>query len=584
MPKPIIIEMGPFEGLHTAHSSRYIPPHQAAGSVGVDYTNGVVQPIYAAGNSISTLGAGTRWAHLLDGVGVTYADAKNFVCLDGAAVMASGSLTGIAYVTQNTSGGLSVPVMSAGANWWPAAMGRAVPTAPTSSVGAGSQRAYRITQYKKHTTAGFIMESNPSAVLTVNAIPNTLSWTAAGATGSDVGRGTRVYATLNGTTSGPYYLIYDGSASSTGVVDNGLACDTTVPLNWDAGGNPANTLYPFDHSQPQAMYVLADKLMGVPAVPAGSSNRTYSGTPRGGILFGAWYNRIFWSATGYPWYWPTLNAEDLDDIVEAIIVDQLTAYIITRSGVYAVTGTDDTSLDIRKTNAVHGCLPDGGPAACMTPYGVMYPGAEGIILFDGTTSRNLTADTLGTNYRTGATGYSGGYINGTYTLACTVQQGYILNLRDWPKVNVTDLPTTLATSVTGIMAMASFRSYASAGTYPTGLWLVDQANKLRQWDPTASTFSDRLPTALHVSGGVGSGSHSRRHRFIRFSSQIYDANVSFSFACYQGSTLVDSVTITGQSEGWLPSTFTGDVLFCYLSNTANTNAIHGFRVEAEVYD
>lgn len=586
MPKPVIIEMGPFEGLHSALATRYIPPSQASASSGVDYTNGALRPIYAAGASLTTLATDARWVHIPDVAGPVYLDNKNFTCQDGAAVMTSGALTSISYYTQNTvGGGVSTPLMYAGpSNWQAAALGKATPSAPTATAGAGGIRSYRITKFKKHTTAGFIMESNPSAALTVAAGTNTLAWTAAGTAGTDVDWGTRVYATLDGISTGPYYLIYEGNAASTGVLDAHLANDTTVPLNWDAGGNPANTLYPFDHSVPLAMYVLADKLLGVPAVPAGSGNRTYSGRPRGGILFGAYYNRLYWSATGYPWYWPTLNAEDLDDVIEAIIVGQTAAYVLTRSGVYAVTGTNDTDLDIRKTNAVHGCIAEGGSAACMTPHGVVYPGVDGIILFDGDNSRNLTADSLGTDYTTSSiAGYSGGYDKGAYTLANANFQGYILDMRNWPKVNVTNLPATLATSTTGIIAMCNVRTYASAATYPPGLYLVDQLGKLRRWDPFASSFSSRLTTAAHTSGGM-TASRAKPQRFLRFFCQAADTNMSFTFTCYLGGTLVATVTLAGAKEGWLPSTFFGDVLFCQITSTANTAILYGMRIEAEAND
>lgn len=604
MPKPFTITLGPFDqgSMNTYKHPRVLSPAEATTSTGVDYSDGTLRGYYGPGTPVAHASSSPVSFSFLDGQTGSgkpwvFSNSQNWWCLDGTTPAGT---QGVAYYTDNNFP--SVPnqlQIAVGPGMTFSLLGANIPNSLSVTNAGGSPRAYRVTHVVYNSDLNAAFESNPSVVAATNGSAGAvLTFPAAGSNAGSVHNYTYVYATVNGQTTGPFYYIGQAVDTATTFTDSPYAF--TLPtigavtavsgqylLNWDAGGVPAGVLYKFDHSAPgpapvgypslgPGISVLADALMGVPVAAVvgipGLSTRS-------GILFGASYATLRWTMTGHPWYWPQANVEQLDDIIEAILVDRATAYAITRTSIYAISGSDDTQLDISKTAATHGCLVNGGRAATMTPYGILYPSRDGICLFDGTTSRVITEGILGPgSIPVNDLQSWGAYQDGVYMFGNTSSGvGYLFDLTEWPRVRVT------SQGAGGYVAMARVKPYASTGFNRNVVYVLDANGDVRPWAPRFGGGGAVRTSWVHNTGALDAGIPTRKKKFMRLWLARENAGIDYIIACYNwdGSSAPGSGIFTTTASGWLPQSFIGDYL--QISIQAGSDTLEGLTIEGEVY-
>lgn len=595
--QPFAIEIGPFNqgGMNTAAAPQLLGAAEATANTAVDYTDGTLKSYFlpgtVVGSPISTTGA--RYFHYRDGAASPWRVSQylNFTCLDGSLGQ---NAYGVSYYTNNTSTPAEL-LFAAGPNVTDQPLGIASPTISSIANGAGSSpRAYRITAVCVYADIGATFESNPSPVGTTTGVGSPgaiLHFTSPPIDSLNVTHYMYIYATLPGTTTGPFYYIGQVASGSFLFTDTGISIGATPTLlNWDVGGSPQGALYVYDHSPAPTAYVVANTLMGTQSSAAVTNG---TGT-RGGILFAAWGSTLYWSRTRQPWYWPTLNTQVLDDAIEAIVVDRAAAYILTRSGVYVATGSDDASLTITKTQATHGCLPNCGLGAVMTAHGLVYPSGLGIAILDltaygtvGNASRVLTQDVLNYGFATvpGGSIAFGAYQDDVYIFGDGVGNVYMMDFSAWPKLRISGGPSEV--NVAALAIVHPFSTSNDRGVYA----LVNNGNGTYSPRPWWPRLGYRLVTPAtlakwnHQTGYIAAGTVNKKKRFIRYWASESDASaVTYTFYCFNMlQTLVASYGPVTASSGWLPSTFTGDALVVQISATTNTDILNSLKIEGEIY-
>lgn len=584
MGKTFSLEIGPADqgGMNTYKTPRALGPAEATTSTGVDYANGSLKGFYGPGTSIKTgLGGGDYFIHLLD-IDNTWLTSqyREFACQDGT--ITNGSP--VSYYT-NVAGS-STPKMYAGANIAGKTLGRAAPSAPTLTAGSGGiARSYKITSCAYYADLNVTVESNPcTAVNSANATV-TLNFTAVPANTTNITYTNRIYASNSATQTDPYYLIGTATTGATTWNDTNTAWTLPLtPLNWQSGGGPKVATYLYDHGMPPNLTIMANTLMGVPAVPVVSISGE---SPRGGILFGAIGSRLYWSMTGYPWYWPSLNAEELDDLIEAIVVDRASAYVLTRSGIYVISGVSDTALTISKSRAPHGCTRYGGTAAAMTPYGVIYPCREGLAIFDGQTSRILTTGVLSSGFLPSGSApiipMMGAYQDDLYIIGSTYggNGGLFVDLSAYPRIRVS-IADKFSGGSNGISAFCIVKTPVTTNGFP-GLHVEDGSGNIKPWWPRFSRVGGSLDAWTHTTGYLDCGMPTRKKKWFRAWVPVGAGSVSVVLNAYNWpATLTGTATIT--ASGFLPSTLIGDYLQAVITAGSGATVLHPIRLDYEVLD
>ena len=591
-PRPLEIVMGPFQGMSATKNGAYAGPNEANVSNGIDYTDGTLRGLYKPGDSIATgVTAGTVSIHHRDGVGWLYQNDVNFVCFDGTAQSGSYSSTspvGVSYYTKTSSGTSGYPQVSAGSNWTNQDL-RVTTNAITSLTdgGGGGYRAYRITRVILLDDLNVTWESNPHPSVplpTTNCNGAVIHFAAAGTNATGVTYKTRIYASEVGSYSEPLYLLDEIAGNLTSYTDSATAFPTVAgaktPLDWSSGGKPSNTYYKYDHAAGPHLAVLANSLHGCSAQAAGVSSATY-GSARAGILFGALGTTLYWSANGFPWYWPVLNAEDLDDTIEAIVTARSVTYVFTRSGVYAVTGSNDNALNISRTGAPYGCLPRAGLAVLQTPYGILYPCREGLALFDGTNARLVGADLLpaGSLTADGTHNLYAAYQDGLYTiLTSSFDWGYVFDLRTWPNINLCKL-----TGPSQYVAFARVHPHATS-LDANGLYVLNDSAAIKPWSPIQGGHNATRDNAWsHTTGYLTAGDLTRQKHAGRLWFSYKGTAPTITTKGYTWDGTQRGSTQTSTSAEWLGEQFTGiDYLTLTIAAGAADTQVFGLRVEMDL--
>lgn len=592
MGKPVIIEVNQFRsGLMTGQSPRLIPGDAATASTNVDYSSGTIKGLRGPGSSVYNSSGVKKFIHLKDGVGWVSETSRGFSCQDGSHKNGSGSTIGISYYVIGSDN----PRISAGANYYDKVLGVPAPSTPTLNTnGSSGTRSYRVVTELYIDNLDSVWSSNPSGIFSPTSYLNCkLNISRPASNGTGYSYYTTIWATQPGTSTEPYYLIdyidWSSVVGSTKVwQDTGLPpAEPNTMLSWDVGGlkDLTNTVYAYDHSYSPTMSVIAGSLMGVSGTPEPS--RAYLGIQtlkRFGILFGASGSRLYWSANGYPWYWPQLNSIELDNTIEAIVVDRATAFVVTQSSIYAISGPDDQNLSITKTSATHGCLPDCGQAVKQTPYGIIYPSPLGLAIFSGDSSSILTDGLLNPGIDIGQNPVFGAYWNNSYIIK-GADKGYFVNLLSYPRVSITNITSSFTAAT-----VAFSYSTSSSTAENNQLYVFDSSDgKIKPWNPRVSSSIAPLSFS-HTSGHIDAGEPNKKKKFTRFWPSG-TPGLSYELYCknFDGS-LVSSCSLT--SASWLPGDFTGDYLqvvvhatnLTYVSSTTNPVELLGFKVEAEIYD
>ena len=457
-----------------------------------------------------------------------------------------------------------------------------------------------------YTDSGITVESNPSPAVTPTGSSG-CTLTFAAATPADtagITNYTYVYASqLGATATNPgvvYFLVATRPAGTTTHSDASLpflldATGALTQLTWQAGGTPSNqqvqSPYVYDHSPAPNAYVVANALMGANA----SSLNSNGNQARGGILLAAYGSTLYASRSGMPWYFPLINAEVLDDTIEAIVVNQSSAYVLTQSSAYLVTGYDDANLSVTRTQAKHGCAPRCGQGAILTPHGIVYPSPLGLAVLDatgngtvGTTSRILTQDFLSygfTKSTSGAVGY-GAYQDDVYIYAEGPGLIYLFDFAAWPRVRTTRFDG-VTLPIVALARVHPFSNSSAKGLYA----LINNGNGTLSPCPWWPRLGFQLSPAAspapwsHLTGALTAGTTNKKKRFTRFwlgSNTAADVTLTFTCSNWDGSLAGQLVNVTASS--WLPSTFTGDYMTVNIISSVGTDVFDSLRIEGEVYE
>lgn len=258
------------------------------------------------------------------------------------------------------------------------------PTNLTKAAGALSGRfKYAITFF----TADDV-ESNPTFFADISLSSQGIQFTLPDPKNDRV-IGARIYRTR--ADEDVYFLakeVYGVTATTTIDVDttgNETQLDIDTQLTWAQGGFPSSGgQYIEDHSPCPTLTAISNRLH------AGSS----TGRPGAGIVFGASGASVRWSILGAPDYWPVVNDAPLPGVCEALVSISGTTFAFTATGVFQFIGASDDAINVTQTNAAHGVKPGTGHLVTDTPFGVLYQSAEGLAVFNGSSSTVFSTNKL----------------------------------------------------------------------------------------------------------------------------------------------------------------------------------------------
>jgi len=166
--------------------------------------------------------------------------------------------------------------------------------------------------------------------------------------------------------------------------------DLTRPLTWSDGGFPGSGgVYVEDHSIPPTLAVLSTGLHSV----AGSTGRSGSG-----ILFGAVGATVYWSALGFPDYWPIVNQFSLAENVESIVSYGGATFVFTPNFIYQARGDSDDAISWNRTSAAFGVRKGYGRFTTPTTQGILFFAQDGLAVFDGSSARLVAENKLPRGY------------------------------------------------------------------------------------------------------------------------------------------------------------------------------------------
>ena len=543
------LTLGPFlRGLNTAKSANRLDPDEATVCQNVDLTDGTLRGMYGQGTTVATVGASQYHIHYEDGLSWASDPSYQFHCYDTVY-----GTSGKRYSFYTTAS------LSAYANGSVTAkrLGIEAPgTAPTAGTGVAAARYYRYTYITNRAATTYSpMESNPSAA--VRATTTTVNVTASADAAVD---GIRIYAS-DGDTAGPYYLT-DTFTNTTAAVTPSATNTASTLLSWEAGGRDTNATYIDDHS-PAATPNTMSSALHTAALPG-------SILPCTGILFIGVGSTLLWSEVGYPWYFPTSNGFLIDSYIEGIVTDQATTYVLTETGIFVITGTDDEQLNFQRSRSFMGTV--WGHSAVMTPYGLMFQATQGIALFDGNSSRIITDGRIAPADLT--KNYAAVWAEDQLLLVSQSDSsgGYVLDFSaglDGLRITTHNLPVRAITKADAFTTPATYVATFAAGL--VGRWSPRQRANVGgasalAWSWTTGKMDAGMPTAPK--------------RFVRL---WVEASGTISIAVTAGNnanTTVGTTTLTGSD--WLPASWgLVDWLQLAITSSDGTGIVHGIEVEYE---
>jgi hypothetical protein len=561
MPKPFEVSVGPFlKGMNTLLSPHLVPPDEAQYASNIDVSAGTLRAIYKAAPVSALAAAAYRSLHYMaDGTwkGTTgfdaYVDAPD----------ASGNR--VTYYT-DVSGGYQVRQMLSNGKAYK--LGLAAPAgSPAVSGGSGGACFYAITFYDPDTG----QESNPQFVAGSAAGPTgaALSAIPTYSTTGDTNRTNvqrRIYRTEAGASTFFYYVGAIANNTTTTYTDSGSSLNKQAPLNWASGGNLSNTVYPLDHAEAPLLTCLADSFY----LPGG-----VQGSGGLGILFGATNNVLRWSSKDSPGYWPSVNQYRVNAPgINAIVISGPQAFLFCENDVFAVTGSDETSLTIARTNAPYGVKYVHQNTVARTPYGIVFLSREGLALFDGSNVQILSRGLLdqATLKSYDAFGWaSGQYVDGYYYLhfgnTTDGSAGLRFDLRDLSSVKMIVVESFSACTLT------SYPDQAGA------LYVVNETGAVKRIRPSDGGASGAEKAVWGwISGAIKAGNSLHQVRPGRF---ILDATGTVSVQFTKDSD--SSPFWTTSASGRFPIV-SATHLYVTIQSSDGTGEVRGFRITGDVTD
>jgi hypothetical protein len=133
------------------------------------------------------------------------------------------------------------------------------------------------------------------------------------------------------------------------------------------------------------------------ALAAVSDETDGSGTATGGIYTQDLQNKVFYSYLGEPYYWPVENQITVGDSAPIVALvtwhDQL--LILKTNSAFLLTGYFEDDFRLVEIPGVTGAI---GPHVATSPYGVVYAGHQGWMMWDGQQVKAIIEYTEDTNF------------------------------------------------------------------------------------------------------------------------------------------------------------------------------------------
>ena len=547
----------PFTGMNSAAAGALVGPGQATTCQNCDFADGTLRGMYGGGTTVATLAASKQHVHYENALGWVAQTEDSWHLYDS-----KGDGGYYSFFNDGSS------VYYSNGTRQKQVMGLAAPgSAATQNTGGGTARYFRYT----YTTDGSTyapMESNPS---TASASLSATIVEVTGTTNAQVAK-IYLYATVDATSSaGPYYKVGEannpGTATAVNITPDVATSTSATRLDWESQGRKTQAYYDFDHAPAPGVNTIGSSLHA--AVATGSSI-----APCSGILFYGIANYLMWSQAGYPWYVPGLNAFNAGGYIEAIVTSQAVTYVLTRREIYVVTGYDDQELTIQRSDSPFGTT--YGQSACITPYGLVFQAEAGLALFDGNTSRVITADILAPTELYGRQ-FASAWRDGQLLMVSQNDSngGYVVDFSRFPELVVTkhNLGTRAITQ-----ALAHPSSTHDEGTYIC-MW---SDGTVKKWHPRqrGNVSGASAQAWSWTSGRLDGGKPNAVKHFRRIWVEA-SGTISIAVKCWtNAATQVGSTqTVTGNT--WLSATFVGDYLTLEVSSSDGTGVVYGVKVEYE---
>lgn len=549
------IALGPFlRGLNTAKDPQMLALDEATACLNVDLSNGTMRGLYGLGTAVANVGASKLHIHYEDGLSWNSNANAQFHCYDSI-FPASGKRYSF-----YTDGGVAKYANGTVSDKW---LGVAPPTVtPTAGTGSASARYYRYTYITNRVSTSYApIESNPSSAARLTT--TTVGVTASADAAVD---GIRMYAS-DGDSAGPYYLT-DTFANTTTAVTPSATNTSATPLSWELGGRDDNATYIDDHSPAPTPNTMSSALHS--AYVPGSAI-----LPASGILLLGVGSTLYWSEVGYPWYSPNTNGWLCDSYIEGIVTDQATTYVLTETGIFVVTGTNDEALNIQRSRSYMGTT--WGHSAVMTPFGLVFQTAAGIAIFDGNSSRILTEGILAASDLT--KNYAAVWWDNQLMLTSQSDSsgGYLLDFSRYPEVRATK-HNIASRAITRADAYSTPGPYlANYTTGDIGPWRPRQRGNVGGAAPLPWSWTTGKIGAAQL-GGESPGRPFYAPRI--WVDGTGDVSISVR-AGRADDTTIGTQVVTGDS--WLPSAW-GEVdwLELTISSAGGAGVLRGVEIEYEV--
>ena len=396
MPKGYSLEYNDFSGgLNTRLPASQIARNEAQVAVNVDLRSGALKSIKDLGTALTSEYLSSQASTFSSGKSLHFAASAYFMddySYAGFTVLPNPANFYRQYlddgdVTYFTNASTYPQRAVASDSKTPTSLGIIPPSPPTNltkAAGALSGRfKYAITFFTSDD-----IESNPTFFADISLSSQGIQFTLPAPKNSRV-IGARIYRTRSD--EDVYFLakeVYGVTATTTIDVDttgNETQLDIETQLTWTQGGFPSSGgQYIEDHSPCPTLTAISNRLH------AGSS----TGRPGAGIVFGASGASVRWSILGAPDYWPVVNEAPLPGVCEALVSISGTTFAFTATGVFQFIGASDDAINVTQTNAAHGVKPGTGHLVTDTPFGVLYQSAEGLAVFNGSSSTVFSTNKL----------------------------------------------------------------------------------------------------------------------------------------------------------------------------------------------
>lgn len=577
MPRPQTLHFGPFtKGLVTSPDATLLTENGLTVARNVDMSAGVLKGFYGPGAAVETLASYPIFIYYAaNDTWLTNYAVTNWA-FDDASTDTTGSR--ITYRSNRQEDGTTeFPTVIVGANEYRLGMDAPGGSPSAATGGSGGSRSYAVTFYDSATG----IESNPKVIGSVaNYVGAVLSSIPTFSSTDDpdrTGVTRRLYGTQAGDSSGIKYRIVNATTGADPLNNNTTTSFTdgatytileAAPLDWGDGGTIDNDVMPYDHRPALRLTVLPNAMHSV---------NEGQGNQGSGIVIAGMDNWLCWSMLGYPHYWPAVNQMRLENYISAIITVDAETFVFTEGAIFSVSGVADYALNVVKTSAAVGVPSKYGKTVVKTPVGILYLSDEGLMVFDGNTSRPFLPDALLPYDLKAADAYgfaSATYYQGFYFLSLITGDVFTIDLRDASNPVVT---------TTYLAASAFHVSKVTVDSVGAGLWTVDNDYGIVPWRPLdrdlitgATRQAFRAKTGHHTQG---SPTLKKRYNRVR----IYGEG-SFEVKFYlDGSATPVSPTFTTAGQHWLPSGLVGYSLQVEVYSSDGTGVVKAIEVDTEVY-